>query len=141
MRTFVWNDEYAVGEAEIDAQHRKLFTSLRELQLELYGDVKPEIVVEKIIELEEYCFKHFTAEVEIFKPYADRLPMYAEHMRQHKEFAETVDTFAKRASIEGTAVTQELCEYIGMWLAKHIINMDKETFIAVRNLESKGQVE
>ncbi len=135
MRIFIWNETYATHEADIDAQHKELFTLLRELQLELYAEIQLQDLQDKIQKLRMYCLKHLEDEMQLIKPYADSLPMYNDHVMQHKAFVEKVDTFAARIEKEGTEIAHELCQYISDWLAKHITNMDIITFKAIQALQ------
>ncbi len=138
MRTVLWDEKYAIGEAEIDSQHKELFMALRELQLELYGVARQDVVMDKISILQQYCLHHFKAEMALMAPYAEQLPMYKEHMAEHAKFAQVTVDFTKRVDAEGVGIIKELCEFIIDWLLNHIMHMDKKTFDAIRELSAKA---
>ncbi len=140
MRTFVWEAKYALGEPDLDAQHRRLFVMLRELQLEIYGQVSPEFVVAKVNEMLAYFHEHITAEEALMEPFSAILPMYLEHKEQHAQFFAAVNVFASRAKTEGGDIAKELCEFLGSWLVAHIYTMDKKTFAAMHGLGFPCQV-
>ncbi len=138
MRIFAWDDKYSTGEIEVDAQHRELLNSLRELQLELYKEVHIDILLDKIHELQEYCLKHFALEQELMEPFKHSLPMYEAHIKHHAHFVERTCTFAQRVEDEGVHIAKELCQFISDWLAKHITDMDIKTFKALKEIKNKG---
>ncbi len=138
MRTYMWSEQFAVGESEIDAQHKNLFEAIRELQLEMYGEVQPAVVVEKVLQLQQYSVGHFASEQALFEPYKDLLPMYKDHMAQHASFVEITNSFASRAQIEGEAMVGEMHDFLNKWLIGHIINMDQVTFEALHKLKEKS---
>ncbi len=135
MRIFMWNNSYTTHELSIDAQHKELFTLLRELQLELYAEVQLKDVQDKIQKLHMYCLKHLEEEMQLISPYADSLPMYNDHVMQHKLFVEKIAVFTERIEKEGTEVAKDLCQFISDWLANHIASMDIKTFEAIRALQ------
>ncbi len=134
MRTYVWSDDYSVGEPEIDAQHKRIFTALREFQLDLYGEVNPIVVKERIVELQAYCLEHFAAEAAYFTPYQDQLDIYDVHVQQHEKFVVDTNVFARRAETEGAELVKELCLFLSEWLVNHILHTDKQTFLALHAL-------
>ncbi len=140
MRTFVWEAKYALGEPDLDAQHKRLFVLLRELQLEIYGQVTPEFVLEKVNEMLNYFHEHITAEEALMEPFSALLPMYYEHKEQHANFFTVTNAFARRVKLEGADVSKELCEFLGTWLTSHIFTMDKQTFAAMHGLGFPCQV-
>ncbi len=141
MRTFVWDAKYALGRPELDKQHMRLFTMLRELQLASYDDMSPEFLHEKIRELQFYCYEHFSFEERAMEPYKDFLSMYEEHIQQHAHFFAVTQSFAYRAKVEGVGITKEVCEFLGSWLTSHIYTMDKLTFAAIGGVESSDHID
>ncbi len=140
MRTFVWDAKYALGVPELDAQHKRLFGVLRELQLESYGDVTAESLAEKISEMQCYCYEHFTAEESIMCMYKAHLPMLEEHVAQHENFIAVTNAFAVRAKVEGPQIAHEVCSYLGSWLVSHMYTMDTRTFAAIHALDASNPV-
>ncbi len=140
MRTFVWDVKYALGVAELDAQHKRLFAVLRELQLESYGDISGEDLADKISQMQCYCYEHFIAEESHMRMYTAQLPMLEEHIAQHENFLAVTNAFAIRAKVEGTQIAHEVCSYLGSWLVSHIYTMDKRTFAAIQALDASNPV-
>ncbi len=140
MRTFAWDSKYLLGIPELDNQHKKLFIILRELQLECYGDTSMEFLIEKITEIQCYCYEHFAAEEVLMRTHRANLPMMEEHLAQHANFIAVTNGFALRVKTEGSKLAHELCAYLGAWLVSHIYTMDKRTFSAVRALEDSNPV-
>ncbi len=130
-----WEDEYKVGIAVIDAQHKRLFQGVLELQAELTSSTPPDIVVDRILRLQEYCVDHFSAEKALLAPYANEISLYYEHMAQHHGFVQVTDIYVKRAESEGAAVVDALCVFLQQWLKEHIKVMDVPSFKALAALK------
>ncbi len=140
MRTFAWDSKYLLGIPELDEQHKRLFIILRELQLEAYGEISSAFLVEKISELQCYCYEHFAAEETYMLGYKAHLPMMEEHIAQHENFMAVTNGFTLRVKTEGAKLAHELCAYLGAWLVSHIYTMDKRTFSAIQALEASNPV-
>ncbi len=126
MKTYMWNDELALGLPEVDAQHKEILNALRDLQLQLRDQVSDEEITEKLLLINQYRVEHFRTEEKLMEPYKDQLTAYAEHVAAHRNFANGIDEFLLRFASEGTAIAEELYEYLGRWLHKHIIGLDKQ---------------
>ncbi len=136
MREYLWNDKYSTGNTEIDAQHRQIFSMLREFQLAFYDKVSDDLVLEKINELQVYVVEHFSLEQQEMAPFKDQLVLYAEHMQHHELLIETVTVFMQRFHKEGASIAQEMYDVLGLWLDTHIKDMDIKTFEAIRALKA-----
>ncbi len=135
MRLHISEEEYIVGYAEIDEEHRNVFKMLRELQLELYDNSEPELVKEKIFEMQSYAEKHFCDEVRIMAPYKAQIPFYAEHLQEHKSFIDTTNAFKERMQVEGFGIAEEVLAYLDAWFKNHILSMDKKSFDIVNDIQ------
>ncbi len=139
MRRFDWEAKYTLNVPEIDAQHQKLFFLLRGLQLDAH-ELTGQALAEKISELQCYCYEHFVTEENFMIEHKTDLPMFDEHVGQHKNFIAVTNGFIMRAKSEGSAVAQEACAYFGSWLVSHIYTMDKRTFAALQALDASNPV-
>ncbi len=128
MRSYIPNDEYATGYAEIDAQHRQVFTMLRELQLELYDNPRPQMVQKKLQEMQDYAEKHFKDEEKILLQYKDCIPCYEKHLAEHQGFIDSTNAFKKRLEVEGFDIAHEVLIFLTQWFKEHILRMDKASF-------------
>lgn len=110
---------YALGEPEIDAQHRILFAWY--VALKRARDVRP------ILEgLRQYAGDHFTAE-ETWAQAAGVLP--ETHMGMHLELLVTLDEILLRPKPSRTATMSLAYD----WLVQHIDVEDRALVEAVRN--------
>ncbi len=135
MREYLWNEKYSTGNANIDAQHRRIFDMLRDFQLAFYDEVSEKLVLEKINDLQVYVVEHFSLEQQEMEPFKDQLVLYAEHMQHHELLIETVGVFMERFHKEGASIAQEMYSVLGMWLDTHIKDMDIKTFEAIKALK------
>ncbi len=140
MRTFAWDSKYILHQPELDAQHKKLFSLMRELQLETYGEVSAELLIERIVEIQCFCYEHFSLEESLMRGHKANLPMYDEHVAQHANFLAVTNGFVLRIKSEGAKLAHEVCSYFGAWLVSHIYTMDKRTFSAIQALEAFNPV-
>ncbi len=128
MQAFILDDEYVVGHEEIDAQHQRLFGLVRELRLELYDDTAPELIVQKLKEMQVYAAEHFTSEVKFMEKYKDILPFYEQHLMEHEKFVRKTHEFLRRMEIEGFGIAHEVLVFLENWLKVHVLFMDKKCF-------------
>ncbi len=134
MRTFVSENEYLVGNTEIDTEHKELFNMLRELRLELYEDDAPNIVYDKLKYMQAYAVNHFSCEVKILSPHKDSLPLFKQHLQEHAGFIKKTEEFLQRVETEGFQIAPEVLDFLEGWFKNHIMNMDKKCFDAINNI-------
>jgi hemerythrin len=124
---FVWSDEYSVGVAIVDEQHKHFFDIANLLyDSAASGKTSPENALALAIEMSDYALYHLNTEEGYFKKfsYADA----AIHTSAHGAFrAKMVDYLARvRGGEEDLNVlVREIADYSGNWLKSHILVMDK----------------
>ncbi len=134
MNNYTWEEKFSVGNSKLDAQHQQIFTALREVQLALYDDVSPKLILSIIKELQSFVVEHFALEEEKMEPHKDNIPFHAEHIQQHLLLIYIVDILTERFKIEGAGVAQELHDILYLWLGTHIKEMDIKSFAIVKKL-------
>lgn len=122
MSMFEWSDLYSVGNAEIDAQHQRLFKIANRLQ-DAYDQMKSREVMGKIFEeLLEYTKTHFSAEEALMKEHD--YPDYDDHCERHRKLIEVVMTYKKHFDDHQPGVEQRLLNFVQTWLNGHILGVD-----------------
>lgn len=127
-------EEYLIGIASIDDEHRKLF----ELAEETYQLVNDEFIVDKydrlsdiLEEMKAYALTHLEHEEEYMKEhnYKGLLSQIA----AHNEFREKItDITLERTDDNAEELVKEVLTFITDWLVNHIYYSDKKIGEALR---------
>jgi len=123
MTRLVWNEEYSVGDAEIDRQHQDIFSLIDRLESHDIDAAAMAVTFEK---LDIYVREHFALEEEKMQAcnYAD----LEAHLRQHDEFRDWLQT-AKNGLNEagdgGVAMGQNVHDFLKEWFLSHILYADQ----------------
>lgn len=141
----LWREEYRTGINQIDDQHRLLFKKSEKL-LDIVRSkdvqVSQKDVMKMVRFLIDYTEFHFETEEEFQRERAYR--SYAEHVKIHQEFRETVLAYQKLLSSNYTA--KNVQNFIGMlitWLVNHVCLCDRKIVknIPIRETESFSDAE
>lgn len=125
---FNWIIDYSVYVKEIDEQHRHFLdiaNSIFDL-LDSEGISLDDLLV-RINKLGDYIFYHFVTEEEYFKKfnYEDT----ESHIKEHNFFRGKVNEFIeefKKDNVDLKKTAEEMAEFSGNWLIKHILATDKD---------------
>ena len=123
MAFFDWKDEYSVGIAQIDTQHKKLVSLLNDL----YGAMKEgkgnEILDQVLKGLVDYTKTHFATEENLMKMH--KFPGYEDHKKKHEAMAGHVLGLYEKLKQDKKFNTLEIANYLKDWLKNHILGTDK----------------
>lgn len=130
MTIFEWHDHYAIGDATIDAQHRKIIDIINLLH-SLLSDEEPakdgEGANAVFDQLAEYVMTHFAYEEQLIADAGYPPEKVVEHKRQHDKLLARVQGVVNAYHAGDTKVLEELLPYLyGDWLIEHICHSDKE---------------
>lgn len=128
MEYFTWKDEYSVGDATLDNQHKELIRIMNELYtlLQEPEDAQNEGRVEFIFgSLADYIVTHFAYEeqrmVDARYPYDDLVA----HRAEHHELIKKVRRYHANVMEGNREGLKELMPYLyGEWLIHHICERD-----------------
>ncbi len=122
---FKWTDDLGTGVAEIDAQHKELFTRINGL-LDACKMKKGKEEIGRFLDfLESYVVEHFSAEE---KKMADsNYPGLPDQRTEHQAFVKTLDEIRKEFMEYGAGINVVLmaARSAGDWLVNHIRKSDK----------------
>jgi len=135
---FAWKEEYAVGVAEIDAQHRELLSRMGQLAQAILAE-DGAAARQALGFLADYALSHFKTEEALMRqhPY----PFVDEHIRQHLTYT---DNFARlRTAIESAKYHPLYLAFrvqllLVDWLVNHTAQTDRHLARFLHNLERKG---
>jgi hemerythrin len=117
MGNMVWKEEYSVGNALLDEQHRRLI----ELVNRVDGD---EPLDDILVALQNYAEEHFRDEERLLESVG--YPDLDKQQHQHGAFSAWLDRLHRQHREEGdSAVTRhDLQRYLRVWLANHLLVYD-----------------
>ncbi|MCX7799356.1 MAG: hemerythrin family protein [Fimbriimonadales bacterium] len=124
MGDLTWNDALAVGDVEVDGQHRVLIDLLhRILRLAAEPDPKASEAAEAVHAITTYSRLHFETEEELWMRRAPQ--HYSRHRRLHDDFrrraSELEQTLREGRPIDLTMVAAEL----QAWILNHLMLEDQ----------------
>ncbi|MDP2793406.1 MAG: bacteriohemerythrin [Sulfurisoma sp.] len=135
-----WKDEYTVGVAEIDTQHRELLNRMGQLAEAILAE-DPASAKQALGFLADYALSHFKTEEALMRLH--HYPFSEEHVRQHRTFGEY---FAKlRGEVESGKLhplylTFRVQLLLVDWLINHTTQTDRHLARFLHNLERQGSL-
>jgi hemerythrin-like metal-binding protein len=122
MPHIIWTEDFVLGNATFDSQHRQLIELINKTTdcLER-GDTQSEVLA-VLKSLQDYAWDHFGAE----EFYMTKLnfPDRDEHVQQHRNFINRVMDLQSRLFIGDAGVLGELLDFLNFWLIDHIVISD-----------------
>jgi hemerythrin len=109
-----WREGFKIGIAQVDQEHRHLFTLVRALNLQS--------VQHTVEELLDYVVTHFSNEQELME--SSGYPAFEQHLRLHEEFGAHVADFLGNQEDWTEERVQELRRFLNKWLIGHIMTHD-----------------
>lgn len=123
MAYLEWSDNYSVGVASLDAQHKELVRLINRLHDD---DERGDDLTPVLDRLDWYVHYHFSFEESLMK--AAKYEGFDEHIGEHREFENWLRT-SRRAMTSGMDI-QELsriiADFLKNWLRKHILVVDMD---------------
>jgi hemerythrin-like metal-binding protein len=119
-----WTNDFLIGVDEVDRQHRHLVDILNRLHDAMQTGGKSRDVLRVLDDLVNYTKYHFAAEERQMQTAG--YPQLAEHRRKHEAMVAKVGEFATDALTGKATVTMRLMTFLKEWLARHILETDKE---------------
>ncbi len=118
-----WNDNFNIGVASIDAQHKELVYILKYLQKSIKGNQSQYVFANTIRALVEYTKIHFTDEERFMESIG--FPQLGEHKEIHQTLIQEVKHILLRLKRRENIKPIELMRFLNDWVTKHIMNEDQ----------------
>ena len=128
-----WGDDFKLGIASIDEQHRELVRMVNHLHQALKSRTGAKESGRILAELAGYSVSHFAHEEDLFATHA--YPDRAAHEKTHKDLVEKITAFKTQFDQGKAGLSMELMEFLTNWLRHHILEVDKAY---VPYLQDKG---
>ena len=121
---FSWAEEYSIGIAEVDEQHRNLVGFVQELHQAIKNKQGRAASMAIIARLAEYTRTHFLFEESLMR--VTNYPDAALHKAQHDDLIDKVVDLQDKLIKGNIPITFELLHFLKNWLANHICGSDRD---------------
>ncbi len=125
MELITWDQNYSVGVAEIDEQHKKIITIINQLY-QLFSEKKMDADINPTFEeLVSYADIHFSTEERYFElcNYEKR----GSHIEMHNKYREEVQELKNKYENEKSeAIFFEVTNFLREWWVWHITKADQD---------------
>lgn len=118
-----WDETFSCRIAEIDADHKHLLDLLNGFYDAYKAGKGKETILGLLRELIKYAEEHFQREEALMdrSGYVDLL----EHQIVHEDLVRQVFDLHERYSAGDAHISEEVMEFLRLWLTEHILHMDK----------------
>lgn len=132
---FAWRAEYAVGEAEVDSQHRRLFAIIGSLAADYgeRGDCAD--APARFRELIDFAAGHFATEEGLMRSWG--YPGLTDHELEHQALMKDAGRYLALVECGDAAAAEGLVDFLKGWLLKHTLLTDRQ-FIPWIGKEGRG---
>ncbi len=130
-QSIIWKDEYSVGVASLDNDHKKLINLLNQFTTAYDYAMSEEYEREALEDLVAYTKHHFAREEELMAE--AEYPELEAHKKQHKVMIDQVAKFVDLYDEKGHESMSEISEFLTNWLIKHIQGTDQEYTVHLNN--------
>ncbi len=124
----VWSEEYSIGIAVVDLQHRQLFKLLGKVHalVKLEPAQALKALPDLLNQLNEYAAYHFMTEESLIKKYLPADDDMVAHMAAHRVYWQRIVEFKERLARHDIEVVVALMEFLDTWWSDHILKSDRE---------------
>ncbi len=137
LEIFPWNDNFATGIVEVDAQHMRLIKLLNVLVGHLAFNADAPTLNKIFDELKDYTVVHFSTEERLWHEFFKDDPWEAWHRDAHSDFvAKVLEIKQQDTKLPTDIVIASIVSFLTRWLALHIIESDKRMAKVVLALPS-----
>jgi hemerythrin-like metal-binding protein len=128
-----WKEEYSVGIAEIDDQHKGIVELFTVINAAIDAREGWSDVFFKLEKLREHARFHFALEESLMRMHG--YSKHAEHVDQHKHFLDKLDQL--QMTTLSRQVTMNTIQYLSNWYTEHMKTQDRDF---VRYIIDHGKV-
>ncbi len=119
-----WKDEYSVGVAKMDEQHKKLIAMINRLIADQNSLTDPKTIADLLTEMTDYAQVHFRAEEYLMAEYG--YEHKSQHEKQHQAFMDENMAYCAASNIGPNILSVALLDYLKTWLVDHILQEDMQ---------------
>jgi hemerythrin len=120
-----WSNDYALGIAEIDDQHRALVGMINALDASTHEDYSEEKMRTLLDELNAYVRDHFAFEERLMAGGGCSQELVTRHCGEHSYFRSVLRDLTTDFDNGRSGIAVTLIEYLVHWLLHHIVVVDR----------------
>jgi len=120
----IWLEEYKIGSPVIDAQHKRLFKLIGELNEAIETGLEITDIEELLAGLDQYTIRHFQLEEKYMMK--SNYPGLEEQQKSHADFINRFKMLGEEIDKAGITqtVVQLMKEELAEWLKEHVTGLD-----------------
>lgn len=122
MTFLSWNDDYLIGDATIDTEHRELFRLINEFHSRWQAGRERREIALVLTQLVRYAEEHFQHEEALMA--AAGYPLLDEHRRVHEELVESIFVLHEEYVKQEGNIELKTMKFVRNWLVEHIVHND-----------------
>ena len=120
-----WRHQYCTGNAQIDNQHRKIFSLIEKIRLSVIeGSRQTEQGISTVKELVEYANLHLDTEEKAMT--RCDFPFIEQHSELHRRYRQQIAIYIKRCKNLDDPVINDIFDFLKFWWTNHILSADKQ---------------
>ena len=123
MNPFDWSEDCAVGQPEIDKEHRALFRMAADLHDAMTAGRAAEELSPHYARLAAYTRFHSANEEALMR--TRQYPHLERHLREHRELAAKVGDLERQFAAGTAQVDAATMAVLRRWLSNHILGTDR----------------
>lgn len=122
MSLIEWKDEYSVGVASVDLEHRELIELINDLHALIGENASTEEVVSMLGEIFAQISAHFALEEKYMRE--SRYPLFQEHKADHEILLDELRDIMDLVEDDGSYDEQGLSQDLQRWFTEHFRTHD-----------------
>ena len=122
MSLLEWQEEFSVGVASVDAEHRELIDLVNDLHQQMTSGSSQEHVVETLGEIFARIAAHFALEETVMKE--SRYDEYREHKASHEALLDELRDIMDQVEDDGSYDEARLSVKMRDWFGEHFRSYD-----------------
>lgn len=122
MAFLSWRNQYRVGVADIDQEHRYLFELINEFHDSHRGGADAQALAQILNRLVQYAEEHFRHEEESMRE--SEYPLHAEHCALHEALYMTLFRLSEELAAGSLRIDRDTHRFLRNWLVEHILKHD-----------------
>ncbi len=122
MSLIEWRDEFSVGVASVDLEHRELIDLINDLHAMIGDNASADEVVSMLGEIFAQISAHFALEEKYMRD--TRYPLLDEHKGDHENLLDELRDIMELVDVDGNYNEQVLSENLQRWFTEHFRTHD-----------------
>jgi hemerythrin-like metal-binding protein len=118
----IWEDDYLVGNDEMDMHHNRMFGIINDLYEMMRDSASGSNVTDLLKRTLEYAQMHFVAEETLIG--STQYPGLEEQRQAHRGYVRALTKLVNENALSENALAEDLLHFLKEWWLNHILRMD-----------------